>query len=426
MDISEIPSYKKISYTNIVVDCFHMDILNASHYFLSHFHADHYYGLKKSFGHPVFCSITTSNLVKLKYKCDTVPLELNKIYDLEDNNSVSLIDANHCPGAVCFIFNIKGSFFLHTGDFRCTVDYTSQLLNYNFLSIYLDNTFEGHKGFPSQEEVIHRVIDIIRKNSKRTCLVPIKYKYLFCTYCVGKERLFLSVAEYFNLSIKVEPEKLKIYQCYDYVALDLLNKEVLGIVERYKNKSKEDLEFKSDISCIKRISVPEKITKNTENKKKKNEGINNSLLNYSFKRTNVLKNITNEEKENPGKYIDSGCGMNVNANNPFSRITTKEKENQIMVISTQHIEKKRLHKIIEDIKCDRVVAFCGTGWQDKTASFDWSRKDGRIIKKAIEVIYIPYSEHSSSSELIYFKENMKYERIINTVKNKNKNDYNEL
>ncbi|KAK6090492.1 hypothetical protein P3W45_000589 [Vairimorpha bombi] len=320
MDISEIPSYKKISYTNIVVDCFHMDILNASHYFLSHFHADHYYGLKKSFGHPVFCSITTSNLVKLKYKCDTVPLELNKIYDLEDNNSVSLIDANHCPGAVCFIFNIKGSFFLHTGDFRCTVDYTSQLLNYNFLSIYLDNTFEGHKGFPSQEEVIHRVIDIIRKNSKRTCLVPIKYKYLFCTYCVGKERLFLSVAEYFNLSIKVEPEKLKIYQCYDYVALDLLNKEVLGIVERYKNKSKEDLEFKR-------------------------------------------------------KYIDSGCGMNVNANNPFSRITTKEKENQIMVISTQHIEKKRLHKIIEDIKCDRVVAFCGTGWQDKTASFDWSRKD---------------------------------------------------
>lgn len=151
MDINEIPPYKKITYTNYVVDCFFIDILNASHYFLSHFHSDHYYGLKKSFDHPIYCSVTTSNLVKLRYKCKTVPLELKKIYFLNDNNFVSLIDANHCPGAVCFIFNIKGSYILHTGDFRCTVKFTNNLLEYTFSSIYLDNTFEGHRGFPSQE-----------------------------------------------------------------------------------------------------------------------------------------------------------------------------------------------------------------------------------------------------------------------------------
>jgi DNA cross-link repair 1A protein len=78
---------------------------------------------------------------------------------------VTLIDANHCPGSVLFVFDIQHSDaiwtrHLHTGDFRanpemCLHPLLRQPDNPTIDTLYLDTTYLNAKyGFPAQEECI--------------------------------------------------------------------------------------------------------------------------------------------------------------------------------------------------------------------------------------------------------------------------------
>lgn len=91
------PSYKIVEDTTFVVDGFQFgDIPNATHYFLSHYHADHYVGLTRKFAHPLYMSPITAKLVRT-----FIPIDNQYMHEIEVGESITLneievtaIDAN--------------------------------------------------------------------------------------------------------------------------------------------------------------------------------------------------------------------------------------------------------------------------------------------------------------------------------------------
>ncbi|CAI5514286.1 unnamed protein product [Closterium sp. Naga37s-1] len=120
--VSLAEAWEMIPGTDFLVDAFKRISPSCHHWFLTHFHADHYNGLTKSFRFgTVYCSAVTARLVKLR-----LGLPEEKICELPVGErveiagvGVTLMDANHCTGAVMILFEpSNGQAVLHTGDFR--------------------------------------------------------------------------------------------------------------------------------------------------------------------------------------------------------------------------------------------------------------------------------------------------------------------
>ena len=201
---------------------------------MTHYHADHYGGLRSNWSHgPIYCSQVTANLIKqeLCVKPNYVnALPMNEFVSILGSNvSVALIDANHCPGSVLFLFVIQHNDgtktrHLHTGDFRaspkmCLHPLIRQPENGPIHTLYLDTTYMSPQyAFPAQEECIQAVCHIVKEEMN---LVPVVKKpsvleswiqkkpvtepmtqtmnkgrsralIVVGTYTIGKERVFIS------------------------------------------------------------------------------------------------------------------------------------------------------------------------------------------------------------------------------------------
>jgi DNA cross-link repair 1A protein len=134
--------------------------------------------------------------------------------------TVTLLDANHCPGAVMFLFQVANRKILHVGDFRWNRDVMMQQPPLKAIAsgkdrlddLYLDTTYCNPKyTLPLQEEAIAETVAFVEKEMQKTSgNKRQRILHLFGAYTIGKERIYLSVAERFGWKVYVDSARFKI------------------------------------------------------------------------------------------------------------------------------------------------------------------------------------------------------------------------
>ncbi|WOG81518.1 hypothetical protein DCAR_0100668 [Daucus carota subsp. sativus] len=213
--LRDIPVWCCIPETPFRVDAFKYLRRDCSHWFLTHFHLDHYQGLTRSFCHgKIYCSSITAKLVNMK-----IGISWDNIHILPLNQKISIagidvtcFDANHCPGSIIILFEPpSGKAVLHTGDFRFDEEMTKipALQNCRVERLILDTTYcDPQYDFPKQEAVIQFVIEAIQAEAFNP-----KTLFLIGSYTIGKERLYVEVARVLRKKVFINAAKLRILEC---------------------------------------------------------------------------------------------------------------------------------------------------------------------------------------------------------------------
>jgi len=211
----ECPAFKRITGTDFICDGFYYSSPNlSSNYFLTHFHSDHYGGITKNWNDgTMYCSLPTANLVHRQLGVEKRflhPLPMNTPFVVVSEKggkhapvTVTLLDANHCPGAIMFLFEVGNRRILHVGDFRWNNELHMRMPQLRSLGcgsprldeLYLDTTYCAEKyTLPTQAEAIDAAIEVATKEvnySKKNA--SNKTLFLFGAYTIGKERIYLLV-----------------------------------------------------------------------------------------------------------------------------------------------------------------------------------------------------------------------------------------
>ncbi|XP_050364634.1 DNA cross-link repair protein SNM1 [Argentina anserina] len=221
--LRDVPLWCCVPGTPFRVDAFKYLRRDCSHWFLTHFHMDHYQGLTKSFCHgKIYCSSITAKLVNMKLG---IPWDNIQVVPLNQKINiagvgVTCLDANHCPGSIIILFEPPSSkAVLHTGDFRFSEDAASMSVvrTSSIHTLILDTTYcNPQYDFPKQEAVIQFVIDAIQAETFNP-----RTLFLIGSYTIGKERLYLEVARVLRKKIYVTAGKLHILKCLDFPEEDM-------------------------------------------------------------------------------------------------------------------------------------------------------------------------------------------------------------
>ncbi|KAJ3188935.1 hypothetical protein HDU85_004651 [Gaertneriomyces sp. JEL0708] len=270
---AHIPRQKLVPTTTWLVDGFRYARQGLTFCFLTHYHSDHYGGLSSTFQGTIVCTRVTANLVAEMLRVNRQCLQVIETdqWDLISNGEYSMwvyaLDANHCPGAVMFLFQERDSdtFHLHTGDARFLPMHVEKIVNVvrarapngQLETVFLDTTYYRTRTiFPSQQSVAETMKEMIRvllyedsspvkglkealaasrkdgdggvlskwlRPSERPVATqsPRRFLFLLETYTIGKERIALSLAAALQTPIYAEPRKCRILELLEGFHLDI-------------------------------------------------------------------------------------------------------------------------------------------------------------------------------------------------------------
>ncbi|GKV21635.1 hypothetical protein SLEP1_g31596 [Rubroshorea leprosula] len=220
------------------VDTFSPSSKRKRHHFLTHAHKDHTAGISTHSSYPIYATRLTKTLVLQQYpQLDDslfVGIEVGQsiLFDDPDGEfTVTAFDANHCPGAVMFLFEGNFGNILHTGDCRLTPECLQSLpekftgskkkepscrLDY----IFLDCTFgRFSQRMPSKHSAIHQVINCIWNHPDAPVV------YLTCDL-LGQEEILANVSRTFGSKIFVDKaENQDFFQILAHVVPEILSED---------------------------------------------------------------------------------------------------------------------------------------------------------------------------------------------------------
>ncbi|XP_076435182.1 DNA cross-link repair 1A protein-like [Babylonia areolata] len=214
----QCPFYKRLPGTAITVDAFcYGEIAGCQAYVLTHFHYDHYQGLTKRFSQPIYCSQVTGNLVEQQLGVNRKWINRLPMNQPQQVTGVwlTLMEANHCPGAVIILFELpNGKKLLHTGDFRADprMEEYPPLVGVAVDELYLDTTYcDPSYAFPPQREAVQFAVSTALKTVERE-----PHTLIVCgAYTIGKERIFIALAEALRTKVCVQPAKKRVLDCLE-------------------------------------------------------------------------------------------------------------------------------------------------------------------------------------------------------------------
>lgn len=204
--------------------------IDCRSFFCTHFHSDHYGGLGPKWDRgprcSIYCSRITRNLLERRLRVQghlLQELEVGVPREVE-GVLVTALEANHCPGAVMLLFEPRDRQpVLHTGDFRFTrammIDPRWARLQsmVGRCRLILDTTYcSPEYTFPLQQDLLGRVVEAVRAEAFN---VDGSWNhgtlFLFGTYTLGKEAVFLEVARALRKPVYVGLAKKEVLDCLE-------------------------------------------------------------------------------------------------------------------------------------------------------------------------------------------------------------------
>ncbi|XP_043858405.1 5' exonuclease Apollo isoform X1 [Dromiciops gliroides] len=207
-----------IPHTPIAVDLWSLRRAGPARlFFLTHLHADHTEGLSSTWARPLYCSPITARLVHRRLQVSKKwirALEVGESHVLpldeigQETMTVTLIDANHCPGSVMFLFEGYFGTILYTGDFRYTPSMLQEpalRLGKQIHTLYLDNTnCDPALVLPSRQEATHQIAELIRQHPQHDVKIGL--------YSLGKESLLEQLGLQFQTWVVLSPQRMEVVQ----------------------------------------------------------------------------------------------------------------------------------------------------------------------------------------------------------------------
>ncbi|KAI0875751.1 hypothetical protein GGS24DRAFT_275705 [Hypoxylon argillaceum] len=211
--------------------------------FLSHVHSDHLAGLDTFDGSFIYCSAATKAMLlrlekssvrlnfasgiledpylqtyrHLEKKLKPLPLDTPITIELIPGRTVqvTLLDANHCVGAVMFLFEGSGKAVLYTGDIRCEPRFVTAITQnptmFEYSSglktldrIYLDTSLLDNYPLQTKADGLRELIEKVRK-------YPADTIFYFQAWTYGYEEVWIALSKALNSKIHVDGYKLRVF-----------------------------------------------------------------------------------------------------------------------------------------------------------------------------------------------------------------------